>query len=67
MTKITKEMNFNEIMQKHPEAIEILLEKGMHCVGCPMSMQETLEEGALAHGFDVEKLVKELNTKLNKK
>ena len=61
--KITKEMNFNELMQNFPEAIEVLLGKGMHCIGCPMAMQETLGEGALAHGLDVDKLVKELNEK----
>ena len=64
--KITKEMNFNEIMQNFPEAIEVLLGKGMHCIGCPMAMQETLGEGALAHGLDVDALVKELNEKVKK-
>ena len=59
--KITKDMSFAEIMQENPKAIEVLLGKGMHCIGCPMAMQETLEEGALAHGLDVKKLVKELN------
>ncbi|MBR9705684.1 DUF1858 domain-containing protein [Candidatus Pacearchaeota archaeon] len=60
-------MNFHEIMQDHPEAIEILLNKGMHCIGCPMAMMETLEEGALAHGLNPDKLVKEINTKLKSK
>lgn len=65
--KITKEMNFNEIIWKYPEAAEILMEKGMHCIGCPMAMQETLEDGARAHGLDPDKLVEELNKKLKKK
>ena len=65
--KINKKMNFNEIMQNFPEATEVLLGKGMHCIGCPMAMQETLEEGALAHGLDVEVLVKELNESLKSK
>ena len=64
--KIKKEMNFNEIMRNFPNVTEILLGKGMHCIGCPMAMQETLEEGALAHGLDVEVLVKELNDKINR-
>jgi hybrid cluster-associated redox disulfide protein len=62
--KITKEMSFSEIMEKNPEAIGILLENGMHCIGCPMAMQETLEEGAIAHGIDPKKLTEEINTKL---
>lgn len=65
--KINKKMNFNEIMQNFPEATEVLLDKGMHCIGCPMAMQETLEEGALAHGLDVNVLVKELNESLKSK
>ena len=65
--KINKKMNFNEIMQNFPEATEVLLDKGMHCIGCPMAMQEILEEGALAHGLDVNVLVKELNESLKSK
>lgn len=65
--KITKKMSFAEIMQKEPEAAEILMGKGMHCIGCPMAMQETLEDGARAHGLDPEKLVREINEKLKKK
>ena len=59
--KITKEMTFNEVIKKNPEAIEILLKKGMHCIGCPMAQMESLEQGALAHGLNPDKLVKELN------
>lgn len=64
---INKKMSFSEIMQKNPEAMGILMERGMHCCGCPMAMQETLEQGASAHGLDVDKIVKELNNKLKKK
>jgi len=59
--KITKKMTFNEILEKNPESVMILLEKGMHCIGCGMAGFETLEQGALAHGIDVDELVKELN------
>ncbi len=59
--KINKKMSFSEIMQKAPESAEILMGKGMHCCGCPMAMQESLEDGALAHGLDADKIVKELN------
>jgi hybrid cluster-associated redox disulfide protein len=62
---INKKMSFAQIMQDNPDAIEILLEKGMHCIGCPMSMQETLEQGALAHGLNPDELVKEINKKTN--
>ena len=60
-TKITKNMNFSEIMEKNPEAAQILMRNGMHCIGCAMAMEETLEEGAWAHGLDADKIVEELN------
>ena len=61
--KITKDMTISEILAKKPEAGEILAKHGFHCVGCPMSQMETLEIGAKAHGVDVKKLLKELNSK----
>ena len=66
-SKITKNMSFAEIMQKEPGAAPILMEKGMHCMGCPMAMQEKLEDGARAHGLDPDKLIEEINKKLKKK
>jgi len=64
--KINKKMTFAEIMQKHPGAQDILLKKGMHCIGCPISQMESLEDGCKAHGIDPEKVVEELNKKLDK-
>jgi hybrid cluster-associated redox disulfide protein len=64
--KISKKMNFSDILEKNPELAEELMDKGMHCFGCPMAMQETLEEGALAHGLDPDEVEDELNKKLNK-
>jgi len=61
--EINKKMSFAEILSKKPEAAGILMEKGMHCCGCPMAMQETLERGACAHGLDADEIVKELNSK----
>ena len=40
--KINKKMSFSEIIEKHPETAEFLMEKGMHCIGCPMA-QMTLK------------------------
>jgi len=61
--KIEKSMTFAEILKNKPEAGRILMKKGFHCIGCPMALRETLEQGALMHGIDVDKLVKELNKK----
>ncbi len=62
--KITKKIWFNELIEKYPEAVEVLMESGMHCIGCPMAMEESLEQGAEAHGLDVDELVEKINKKL---
>ena len=62
--KITKKTKLSKILEEKPEVAGILMEAGMHCVGCPMMAQETLEQGCMAHGMtkkQVDKLVKELN------
>ncbi len=63
---ITKEMTFIEIMEKHPDAANVLFNSGMHCIGCGMAMYETLEQGCLAHGM-TKKKIDDLIKKLNKK
>ena len=47
--------------KKAPEKAECLLEAGMHCLGCPASQEETLEEACQMHGIDVDELVEKLN------
>ena len=60
-------MNFNkdtrigDILEKAPEKAEILLEIGMHCLGCPASQMETLEEACDVHGIDVNEVLEKLN------
>jgi hybrid cluster-associated redox disulfide protein len=62
MKKITKKSKFSEIIGDE-KAREILMGRGMHCFGCPMAMQETIEQGAEAHGIDADELIKEINKK----
>ena len=50
-----------ELLETAPEKAEILLAAGMHCLGCPASQAETLEEACMVHGIDVEELLVELN------
>ena len=59
--KFDKNTKIGEIIENAPEKAEILLSAGMHCLGCPASQEETLEEACMVHGIDVEELVKELN------
>ncbi len=58
---IDKDMKIGDLLEQFPEKADILLEAGMHCLGCPASQAETLEEACGVHGIDVEDLVKELN------
>ena len=65
--KISKKMTFAEILQRHPELAEVFMEEGMHCVGCPMSAQESIEDGCKAHGLEPEKIIKKIKKRLKKK
>lgn len=65
--KINKNMTFSELIDKFPESVEVLLENGMHCFGCPMSAGESLEQGCLAHGLNPDKILKDINIKLKGK
>ncbi len=64
--KIHKDMTFGELLQAHPDAAPILGSYGLHCIGCRLSVSETVAQGMSAHGMDnaaLEKLMKELNEK----
>ncbi len=58
---ITKDMTIAEIVALNHNTMLILLNAGMHCVGCPSAQGETLEEACMVHGLDVEPLLKQLN------
>lgn len=58
---IKKEMKITEIVEKYPQTLSLLLDYGMHCIGCPIAQDETLEEAAKAHNIDSEKLLEDLN------
>lgn len=54
-------MTFAELIKMDNSAAEKLAERGLFCGGCPMAQFETIENGAAAHGIDIDKLLKELN------
>jgi len=58
---IEKTTTIGELLETAPEKAEILLQAGMHCLGCPASQHETIEEACEVHGIDVEELIKKLN------
>ena len=59
--KITKEMTMGELLSIDRGVAIVLMEAGMHCIGCPSAQAETLEEAALVHGLDPDVLVARLN------
>ena len=59
--KFNKETQIGEIIMKAPEKADILMEAGMHCLGCPASQIETLEEACEVHGIDVQEVLDKLN------
>lgn len=58
--EINKDTTIGEILEKAPEKAEHLLEIGMHCLGCPASQMETLEEACAVHGIDVNEVIEKL-------
>ena len=61
---VTKEMSIIEIIEKKPDAIEVLFEFGLGCISCAFSQVESLELGALSHGMDeetIDKIIEEIN------
>ena len=61
MAKITKDMIIADIIQVNMGCVPILLNEGMHCIGCPASQGETLEEACMVNGLDADVISKKLN------
>ena len=58
---VTKDMLIGEIIQMNEKFPEILMEAGMHCLGCPASAGESLEEACAVHGLDVDERLQKLH------
>lgn len=65
MATISKEMLMGEILDTDARVVPVLLDAGMHCVGCPSHQFESLEEACMVHGIDVDELVSKLNETIN--
>lgn len=67
MAQISKDMTIGEIIRVDQGIIPILMASGMHCVGCPSSQGESLEEAAMVHGMDADQLLETINEYLGTK
>lgn len=61
MTSITKDMTIGDILDAERETVPFFLEMGMHCLGCPASRGETVEEACAVHGVNADELVNKIN------
>lgn len=62
MARVNKDTMIGDLLQIDQNVAPLLLNIGMHCLGCPSSQMETIEEAAMVHGLDPDDLVVEINT-----
>ena len=65
VAKVSKDMTIGEILSINPDVAPILMEIGMHCLGCPSAQGESLAEAAMVHGIDADLLEEKINAFLN--
>ena len=63
MAQITRATKIGELLNVFPESAPILMEIGMHCLGCPSSQMESLEDACMVHGLPVDEVLQKLNQK----
>ncbi len=66
MFEVTKDTIIGDILDNAPDTAPFFLEMGMHCLGCPASRGESIEEACMVHGTDADELVSKINAFLAK-
>ncbi|HIU32472.1 MAG TPA: DUF1858 domain-containing protein [Candidatus Caccousia avistercoris] len=66
MAAVTKDTLIGDILTMDQTTAPYFLEMGMHCLGCPASRGETLEQACMVHGVSVDELLKKLNDHMAK-
>ena len=64
ITVVNRKTLIGESVNQYPETAEVLLGIGMHCLGCPASQAESLEDACAVHGVDPESVIKAINDKI---
>ena len=57
MAQISKDTTIGEALRINMDIAPVLMEIGMHCLGCPSAQGESLEEAAMVHGIDIDELM----------
>ena len=65
--EITKKTTMGAMLMYDRGIAAILLQNGMHCVGCPAHAMESLEDGCAVHGIDADKVLGEIHAYLSSK
>ena len=65
--KVTKESIIGDVLDNYPDTARFFFEIGMHCLGCPASRGESIEEACAVHGTDADELVEKINAYLSSK
>ena len=63
-TYINENTLVGEIVNTYPESIEVLMSKGMHCLGCPASQAESISDACLVHGLNPDEVISAVNSKI---
>ena len=66
MARIEKNTIIGDVLDIAPQTAPLFMAIGMHCLGCPSSRGETVEEACMVHGVDVDKLLELVNSEANK-
>lgn len=67
MENVTKDMIIGDILDLDPTTAPFFLEMGMHCLGCPASRGESLEQACQVHGVDPDELMEKINKHIQSK
>ena len=63
--EITKETTMGQMLEYDRGIAYILMQSGMHCVGCPSSIHETLEEACAVHGLNADDVLQSIRSYLS--
>ncbi|PWM38635.1 MAG: disulfide oxidoreductase [Clostridiales bacterium] len=58
---ITKDTIIADVLDQHPETAQLFLDIGMHCLHCPSSRGESIEQACAVHGEDPDALIEKIN------
>jgi hybrid cluster-associated redox disulfide protein len=65
--KVSRDMGIQDVVDKFPQLVPVFFKYGLGCLGCAAARFESIEQGAMAHGIDVDALMKDLNLALEQK